>query len=57
MILPSQGGAVPVPGVIEGGLVLGAVGLFSLAVFRGLSKASLVPLHEPIAVDEAYSTA
>lgn len=48
MILPSQKDAVPALGAIEVGLLLGAGGLFALAVFRGLSKGSLVPLHEPI---------
>jgi hypothetical protein len=46
MILPSQEGVMPIPGTLEVGLVLGAVGLFGMAFFRGLAKASLVPLHE-----------
>jgi hypothetical protein len=48
MILPSQPNAVPIPGMIEIGLLLGALGLFGLAVFRAIGKASLVPIHEPI---------
>jgi hypothetical protein len=47
MIVPNQGGTVTMPGVIEAGLVVGTIGVFLLAVFRGLGKAPLVPLHEP----------
>ncbi len=57
MILPSQGDAVAVPGAIEVGLLLGMAGLFALAVFRALSKASLVPLHAPIGFEEGHPTA
>jgi hypothetical protein len=44
MVLPSQGDEILIPGAIEAGLVLGTTGLFALAFFRRLSKASLVPL-------------
>jgi hypothetical protein len=47
MILPSQKGAVAIPGTIEAGLLVGALALFVLTVFRSLSRAALVPLHEP----------
>jgi hypothetical protein len=47
MVLPSQGEAVLIPGVMEAGLFVGTVGLFALTFFRSLSKASLVPLQEP----------
>jgi hypothetical protein len=47
MIFPSQAAEALVPGALEVGLLLGAAGLFALAVFRGLSKASLVPIHDP----------
>jgi hypothetical protein len=47
MILPSQGEAVMTPGVIEAGLVVGSIGTVFLTVFYGLSKAPLVPVHEP----------
>jgi hypothetical protein len=57
MINPSQADAVPIPGMIEVGLVVGAVALFVLAVFRGLSKASLVPLLEPIGLEEGHPAA
>jgi hypothetical protein len=57
MILPSQTNDVPFPGWIEAGLLLGTVGLFSLAVFGGLGKASLVPLHEPTGFNEGHPTA
>lgn len=54
MIVPSQGDTVPIPGAIEAGLLLGTAGLFVLAVFRSLSKASLVPLHDPIGSMEGH---
>jgi hypothetical protein len=54
MILPSQKGAVPALGAIEAGLLLGMGGIFALAVFQGLSKAALVPTHEPIALIEGH---
>jgi hypothetical protein len=47
MINPSQSDSVPIPGIIEVGLLVGIAGLFALAVFRSLSKAPLVPLHDP----------
>jgi hypothetical protein len=47
MIVPSQADGVPIPGLIEAGLLLATAGFFILAVSRGLRKASLVPLHEP----------
>lgn len=55
VIVPSQGDTVPMPGAIEAGLVLGTTGLFALAVFRALSKASLVPLHDPASSREENS--
>jgi hypothetical protein len=57
MIVPSQRAEVPIPGLIELGLLLGTTGLFVLAVFRGLRKASLVPLHEPSSVGEGVCAA
>jgi hypothetical protein len=54
MIGPSQVEAVAVPGMIEVGLLVGAGGLFALAVFRGLSRASLVPLYDPIGSMESH---
>jgi hypothetical protein len=57
MILPSQKEAVPAVGAIEVGLLLGTGGLFALAVFRGLSKAALVPLHAPIGLNEPHPVA
>jgi hypothetical protein len=53
MIMPSQGQAAAIPGLIEAGLFMGMVGLFVLAFFRALSKASLVPLHDPTGMHEA----
>jgi hypothetical protein len=53
MVLPTPGAEAPTPGVIEVGLLLGAIGLFALAVFRSLSQASVVPLHEPASLKEA----
>jgi hypothetical protein len=47
MVLPSQGDDVLIPGAMEAGLFVGSIGLFALTFFRGLSKASLVPLQEP----------
>jgi hypothetical protein len=55
MINPSQVAASPIPGVIELGLLMGAAGVFALAVFRSLSKASLVPLHEPVGSSEGHA--
>jgi hypothetical protein len=52
MIMPSQSQAAPIPGLIEAGLFLGIAGLFVLAFFRSLSKASLVPLHDPTRMNE-----
>jgi len=46
MILPTQEDAYQQPGLLEGGLLLGTVGIFLLVVYRGLRKAPLVPLHE-----------
>lgn len=48
MILPTQAGASQVPGWLEAGLLLGAVGVFVLVVVRSLRKAPLVPLHESV---------
>jgi hypothetical protein len=45
MINASGADAVPIPGMIEVGMVVGTIGLFALAVFRGLGKAALVPLN------------
>src|SRR5262249_38079715 len=44
MINGSHADAVPVPGMIEMGLLVGTIGLFALTVFRGLSKTALVPM-------------
>lgn len=57
MILPSQHGTEPAFGAIEAGLLLGVFGLFALVVFRSLSKASLIPLHEPIGLTDAIPAA
>jgi hypothetical protein len=48
MVGPSQGQAASWPGLIEVGLVAGAVGLFLMATFRSLGKAALVPGHESL---------
>ncbi len=52
MILPPLGGG-PLQGlgVVEVGLVAGGLGLFLLAVPRALSKAPLVPIHDPFLVE------
>lgn len=50
MILPGQGDAAQLPGVLEAGLLLGTVGVFVLVVSRSLQKAPLVPLHEPLQI-------
>jgi hypothetical protein len=50
MILPTQGAAAPVPGLLEAGLVLGTIGVFVLVVFWNLRKAPLVPLQEPLQI-------
>jgi hypothetical protein len=57
MIFPSQAPEASMPGALEGGLLLGAAGLFTLAVFRGLSKASLVPIWQPIGLEEQHRPA
>jgi hypothetical protein len=54
MIFPSQANADPLPGALEVGLFVGAAGLFGLVVFRALSRASLVPLHDPIGWREGH---
>jgi hypothetical protein len=46
MINPTQAKGVPVPGMIEIGLMAGMVGLFALAFFHALGKAPLVPLQQ-----------
>jgi hypothetical protein len=56
MIMPSQSQAVPIPGWIEAGLYLGAVGIFVLVFFLTLSKASLVPVHDPMGSGESENT-
>jgi hypothetical protein len=48
MIIPSQGDALAIPGVVEAGLGLGAAGVFGLAVVRALAQAPLVPTNDPI---------
>lgn len=57
MVLPSQGEEMSIPGGIEAGLIVGTAGLFALTFFRGLSKASLVPVYEPIEFTEAQAAA
>jgi len=47
MIFPTFAGANPVFGVWEVGLMLGAAGLFFLAVIRVLHRAPLVPVRDP----------
>jgi hypothetical protein len=42
MIGPSQAAAVPVPGLVEVGLLIGSAGIFAVAVFQSLGKAALV---------------
>jgi len=48
MIFPSQDAALAIPGVVEIGFALGAVGVFALVVLRTLSRNSLVPVHDPL---------
>jgi hypothetical protein len=48
MIFPSQERAFAPPGALEAGCVLGMVGLFGLAVCWALSRAPLVPVHDPL---------
>jgi hypothetical protein len=57
MIMPSQSQAVPIPGLIEAGLLLGSLGVFVLVFFLSLSKASLMPLRDPTGLGESESTA
>jgi hypothetical protein len=57
MVLPSQGEEVLIPGIVEAGLFIGTIGLFALAFFRGLSKASLVPVQEPLKLPESLPPA
>jgi hypothetical protein len=44
MILPTQSGSPQQPGLLEAGLLIGAVGVFGLVVFWNLRRAPLVPL-------------
>jgi hypothetical protein len=44
MILPTQSGSPQQPGLLEAGLLIGSVGVFSLVVFWSLRKAPLVPV-------------
>jgi hypothetical protein len=48
MIFPTQPAASQVPGLVEAGLLLGAIGVFVLVVLRSLRKAPLVPVEAPI---------
>jgi hypothetical protein len=52
MAFPSQPTVAPTLGLIEAGVVFGTVGLFVVTVFRALGKAALVPLREPIVLDQ-----
>jgi hypothetical protein len=52
MAFPSQPTVVPTPGLIEAGVVFGAAGLFVVVVFRALGKAALVPLREPVVLEQ-----
>jgi hypothetical protein len=56
MIFPSQPDPSGLPGVLEIGLMLGAVGLFALVVFRALAQAPLVPVNDPFLVRENAHT-
>lgn len=47
MVLPPVAGENPVFGVWEVGMMLGAAGLFFLAVFRALGRAPVVPVKDP----------
>jgi hypothetical protein len=47
MIFPSQGETMALPGPAEAGIILGALGVFALAVLHTLGKASFVRIHEP----------
>jgi hypothetical protein len=48
MIGPSQASATPIPGLVEIGLLIGAAGIFAVAVFRSLGKAALVASQPPV---------
>ncbi len=48
MTFPSLPSIAPTFGLIEAGLVLGTGGLFVVVVFRALGQTALVPLREPI---------
>jgi len=50
MILPGQGDASQLPGLLEAGLLVGTVGVFVLVVSWSLQRAPLVPLHEPLQI-------
>jgi hypothetical protein len=51
MILPPIAGEQPVFGVWEIGLMLGAAGLFFLALFHVLPKANAVPVKDPFLIE------
>jgi hypothetical protein len=52
MIFPSQGDALATPGLAEVGLGLGAAGVFLLVVFRALATAPVVPLNDPMLLEQ-----
>jgi len=54
MIMPPFAGAVPVLGVWEVGLVLGAVGAFSLLMFRALEQAPVIPVRDPYLAESLH---
>jgi hypothetical protein len=48
IIFPTQEQMIAEPGWIEGGLVLGAAGIFGLTVLHALAAAPLVPVRDPL---------
>jgi hypothetical protein len=52
MIAPSQGQTLAVPGILEAGVALGAVGIVGLVVCTALARAPLIPVNDPFVVRE-----
>jgi hypothetical protein len=54
MIIPPFAGAVPVFGVWEVGMMLGAVGIFGLLFLHALAKAPVIPVRDPFFAESLH---
>ena len=54
LIMPPFAGAVPVFGIWEIGMMFGAVGAFSLLMFRALGQAPMIPVRDPYLAESLH---